>query len=90
MNAITNVALPLLGSGLVGACSGGLVARVLCHRLHDQHQQLDSFGTLDPAAEASIRDAASRYAARAGHPEAAGLIADKLRLGAQIRQRRLR
>lgn len=67
--------LPIIAGALGGALLAGLVLW-RCH--HDQ--QLPAGEPVDPWVEAEIDRAAVEWATTQGRPEAAGLMADKLRL----------
>jgi hypothetical protein len=74
---------------LFGAIAGLLAARwLLSHR--EQADAATPVEPADPFISAEIDQAAVRYAAEKGQPEAAGLVADKLHLLYVLGRRRRR
>lgn len=75
----------IVGATVCGALAGGLVARRVAHRV---------WLLLQPPPDVSIYDhpgvdeVARQWATDHGHPEAQGLVANKLRLGLALQHRR--
>jgi hypothetical protein len=85
--AMTNYLLPVLVlvvAALAGGLSGLLAVKWLLSRCERQEQAAPT----DPFVAAQIDQAAVNWATAQGKPEAAGLMADKLRLLHQVSQRR--
>lgn len=78
----------LSAATLAGGISGIGTSLLINHRRLPATFDDDYPEDLDDDLEEEIRQAATTYATRSGRPEAADLIADKLRLGGQIQQRR--
>jgi hypothetical protein len=70
--------LPLLAGALAGAVTAGLL--LWRHRRHEPPGAMPTGEPVDPWVEAEIDRAAVAWATDHGRPEAAGLMADKLRL----------
>lgn len=77
---------------IAGALAGALIALLVLWQYlrHQQPAQLPAGEPVDPWVEAEIDRAAVEWATTQGRPEAAGLMADKLRLLHQLGTERRR
>lgn len=84
------IALLIASAVLAGAVAGGITARWLIRR--NQHAspkaQPPPVPITDPALDVEIEQAAAAWADTQSHPEASGLMADKLHLLHRLAQRR--
>lgn len=84
---MTTLLLPIVSGAFAGAVSGALTALWLFRRA--QRQAVPEQNTApDSVLAAQIDHAAAHWSNSQGHPEAAGLVADKLYLLHRVGQRR--
>jgi hypothetical protein len=82
-----NLLLPIAVGAVAGAGAGGLAAWWQLRRHRAKPQMAESV-PLDPRLEEEIEGTATAWATSNGRPEAAGIVADKLRLLHHLSQRR--
>lgn len=77
---------------VAGAAAGGLTGWTVNRRRnrHRLHENAAHDPVIDPLLEKRIQSAARRWAEEHDRPEAEKIVADKLRLGISLQQRRRR
>lgn len=82
------IALLIASAVLAGAVAGGITARWLIRRNQHASPKAQPVPITDPALDIEIEQAAAAWADTQSHPEASGLMADKLHLLHRLAQRR--